>query len=175
MVSSPHTVRKILRTTAFALLLSGINAPLQARTIDNYSPEKPAPQTDLGTITGRVTGNVTAINGATVVLLHNNELVDRVTTDKDGYFRFTYVNPGRYDIKAAKDGHRANILYAVPVNQYKTTTADFYLPVISNPNTSHQAIAEIYTPPKVYVDEVMRADNEVMLKRHSIECQMPSK
>jgi len=59
-----------------------------------------------GSIVGRITYacNGTGIAGVTVNLTHNGSIVNSTTTDSNGNYTFTDVNPGDYYVKASKRG-----------------------------------------------------------------------
>jgi hypothetical protein len=88
----------------------------------------------VGGIEGKLMGNLEIVAGAEVVLMQKDKVIAKETTDENGYYRFLYVNPGHYDVKAVKPGYRTTIIVRVPVRGDETTPNSFYMPKYNDRN-----------------------------------------
>lgn len=122
-------------------------------------------QEGLGTITGRVMGSLVPVKQAQVVLMQRDDVVAATTSDEDGNFKFTYLDPGYYDIKTIKDGYRTRITLRVPVRADRTVSNDMYLPKYTTDNMRTTPIVAPYEYPKKYVADAMGEDWEVFLSK----------
>jgi hypothetical protein len=91
-----------------------------------------APENGLGGLTGKITGDLKAVSKVTIVLLRDEEIVDKTKTDEEGFYKFRYIEEGRYELKATKEGYRTCIVTKIPVAADKVTKLDFYQPKINN-------------------------------------------
>jgi hypothetical protein len=91
-----------------------------------------APENGLGGLTGKITGDLKAVSKVTILLVRKEEIVDKTETDEDGFYKFRYIEEGRYDLKATKDGYRTCIVTKIPIAADKVTKLDFYQPKINN-------------------------------------------
>lgn len=98
----------------------------------------------LGTIAGKLTGNLQPVAGAEVVVMQKDKLFDKTTTGEDGSYRFAYLRPGYYDVRATMPGYRISIIIKIPVAENKTTRNDFYLPKFNTENMPKAPLVEDY-------------------------------
>ncbi len=135
---------------SFICLLTIVLFPqgeLQARTVSNNNTPISSsiiPANGLGTISGRVTGDLLPIKGAKLQLLKNDEVVATTETDADGHYSFTYLEPGYYDLKGTKEGFRTAITNTIPSKEDQETKLDFYMPKFNNKNMNRYPIVESY-------------------------------
>ena len=101
-------------------------------------------ESGLGTISGRVTGDLLPLKGAKLLLLKNDEIVATTETDADGHYSFTYLEPGYYDLKGTKDGFRTAITNTIPSKEDQETKLDFYMPKFNNKNMNRYPIVESF-------------------------------
>jgi hypothetical protein len=71
-------------------------------------------------------------------------VVDEVISDEEGFYRFTLLAPGRYNMKGKKEGHRISITTEIPVAPDLITKVDFYMPKMDDDNRSKFPIVETY-------------------------------
>ncbi|MCD6010584.1 MAG: Carboxypeptidase regulatory-like domain [Flavipsychrobacter sp.] len=98
----------------------------------------------VGTVSGKLMGNLQPVAGAEVVILQKDKLFDQTTTDENGNYRFPYLRPGYYDVRATMPGYRTSIIIKIPVAENKTTKNDFYLPKYNNGNMPSYPLVEGY-------------------------------
>ena len=103
------------------------------------------PENGLGGITGKITGDLKPLGKVVVVLMQNNKVIDQTETDEDGFYKFRYIEEGRYEIKATKDGHRTCVVTRIPVAPDKVTKLDFYQPRINNEHMDSEPIVETFS------------------------------
>ncbi len=101
-------------------------------------------ESGLGTISGRVTGDLLPLKGAKILLLKNDEVVASTETDAEGHYSFTYLEPGYYDLKGTKEGFRTAITNTIPTKEDQETILDFYMPKFNNKNMNRYPIVESY-------------------------------
>jgi hypothetical protein len=104
-----------------------------------YSPFFFLPETESNTVTftmqgaGNLTGNVTNINSGELLedvmvsVFQDSELLYINKTDSQGRFRFNYIPPGTYMVKARGAGSKSVFQYNVEVTPEKTTWLDLRL------------------------------------------------
>lgn len=120
---------------------------LQARIIplgNRINTESLISTNGLGTISGRVTGDLLPIKGAKLQLLKNDEVIATTETDADGHYSFTFLEPGYYDLKGTKEGFRTAITNTIPSKEDQETKLDFYMPKFNNKNMNRYPIVESY-------------------------------
>lgn len=102
---------------------SSVTVTAGATTTSNFALTATAPTT--GTLQGTVTDATTsaAINGATVTIIGGAS----TTTNASGFYQFTNVTPGTYNITAAKAGYNTGTNTGVSVTAGNTTTSNFAL------------------------------------------------
>ncbi len=101
-------------------------------------------QNYLGGIKGRITGNLLPVEGAEVVLMRGNNVIDKTKTDENGMYSFPLENPDKYDVIASKPGFRTAMILGVPIREKLVTKNDFYLPVLNNTQCSTLPVKEYY-------------------------------
>ena len=72
-------------------------------------------------------GAMVPVIGADVVLLQSGKVVDKTTSDEDGYYSFNFLIPGEYNVEGSKKGFRTNIIKSVPAVDDEVTKNDLYL------------------------------------------------
>lgn len=102
------------------------------------------PENGVGSITGKLMGDIQPVSGAEVVLMDKDKIVDKTLTDEDGSYSFLYVRPGKYDVRATKTGHRTTIIIKVPVSEDIVTKNDFYFPKFNNAHMQANPIVDNY-------------------------------
>jgi hypothetical protein len=102
------------------------------------------PQNELGSISGKIMGDLQPVSGATILVTQKDKIIDQVVSDENGYYTIKYLTPGRFDIKASKDDYRTVIFTAVPVSEDHTIKNDFYLPRFNNAHMPRYPIVETY-------------------------------
>jgi len=118
--------------------------PLTQPGYTGYLFETAPNQNGLGVISGKVYGDLVPQKGAELTLLQNDVVIATTTTDEDGNFKFTYLNPGYYDLKGVKTGYRTAITNTIPVHANEETNNDFYIPKYNNNNMNRYPIVETY-------------------------------
>lgn len=101
-------------------------------------------QNGLGTISGKLMGGLQPVSGAEVILLEQENIIDKTTTDENGMYSFEYIRPGKYDLKASKPGHRLTIITHIPVSEDHITQNDIYLGQYNNPHMPKTPIVQSY-------------------------------
>ncbi len=98
----------------------------------------------VGNISGKLTGNLQPVAGAEVVVMQKDKLFDKTITDENGGYRFAYLRPGYYDVRATMPGYRTSIIVKIPVAENKTTRNNFYLPKFNTENMPKAPLIEDY-------------------------------
>jgi len=98
-------------------------------------------------------GNLFPVSGAVVVLMRNEKLIDRTTTDEDGRFIFRYTDPGNYNIIASKESYHTSVITDIPVTADHTTRNDFYLPKFNSRQVPADAVSEPYSVNRKFMKE----------------------
>ncbi len=101
-------------------------------------------QSYLGSIKGRLMGNLLPAEGAEVVLMRGDRVIDKARTDENGMYSFPLENPGRYDVIASKPGYRTAKIKGVPIREKIVTKNDFYLPALTNNNVPQYPAVQYY-------------------------------
>jgi len=84
--------------------------------------------TNVGSITGTVEdSNGTKLEGVVITVTSGGTTVGTAVTDTAGRYTVSGLTPGKYDIKAHKDGYEDSIQYSVSVSAGNTTTVNFVL------------------------------------------------
>lgn len=102
------------------------------------------PENGLGTISGKLMGDLRPVAAAEVVLMQKDKVVDKTKTDEYGNYNFPYVRPGDYDVKATKTGYRTSIIIKIPVSEDHITKNDFYLPKFNNEHMLSNPLVDDY-------------------------------
>ena len=110
-------------------------------------------QNELGGISGRIMGNLLPVDGAIIVLMRNNKLIDRTITDEDGQFIFRYTDTGQYDITASKEGFITGIITRIPVTPNHITRNDLYLPKYHKEQMPGDVVSEPYSYNRKFMRE----------------------
>ena len=101
-------------------------------------------QDGVGSVSGKLMGNLEPVAGAEVVIMQKDKLYDKAVTDEDGNYRFPYLRPGHYDVRATMTGYRTTIITKVPVSEDHTTKNDFYLGKYNNAHMPSYPLKEDY-------------------------------
>ncbi len=109
-----------------------------------FAPNYWYPENGLGGITGKITGDLKGLKSVTVVLMQKDVVVDQTETDEDGFYKFRYLEEGRYDIKAVKEGFITCMVTKIPVAPDRVTKLDFYQPLINNKHMPLSPVVETY-------------------------------
>ena len=109
-----------------------------------FVPNVCCPENGLGGITGKITGDLKGLKNVTVVLMQKDKIVDQTETDEEGFYKFRYLEEGKYDLKALKDGFITCMVTEIPVAPDKVTKLDFYQPLINNNHMPVSPIVESY-------------------------------
>ena len=110
-------------------------------------------------------GAMLPVEGVQVTLLRDGEIIDKLTTDKDGRYTFKTVDAGHYSIKAYKEGYRTHIITNVPVRERYSTTSDIYLPKFNNSHMDTDPLVERYVYKKAYVRDIQCEDHRVNMQK----------
>lgn len=132
------------------------------RAPELYESKVTQTSNQLGELYGTISGQVVPLVGATVSLMLNEEVIDRVLTDASGGYRFKHVNPGCYYVKVSKEGYRTRIIKEVPVKNYRIAKADCYLPKLTNRNMDKYTIIQNYEPEPLFINTQMKVDDRVL-------------
>jgi hypothetical protein len=111
----------------------------EKNTLDYYQP-----QNGLGGISGKVMGDLKPVAGVTLMVMQNDKLMDKTTSDENGYFTFKYLAPGHYDLKATNNDYRTTIITGIPVSADYIIKNDFYLPRFNNAHMPRTPAVETY-------------------------------
>lgn len=108
---------------------NGVSVTSGNTTTQNFALTASGPTT--GTLQGTVTDASTsaAINGATVAIVGGAS----TTTNSSGFYQFTNVTPGTYNVTAAKTGYNTGTNSGVSVTAGNTTTSNFALTQVTGP------------------------------------------
>src|SRR5438876_3938281 len=120
-------------------------------------------QDEPGSIYGKIMGDLKQADGVEIILLHEDEIIDKTITDENGKYSFPYLIAGHYDVKAAKPGYRTTIITRTPVSAAHDTRNDIYLAKFNNDNMPKEPVVENFYD---NLNRYMRYNRSMTSKKH---------
>lgn len=110
---------------------------------------------NVGTLKGKITDSVTTlpISGATVNIIRGSIIVNSTTTDSNGNYTFTNLEPSTYTVTAQATGYN-NGKTSAKVQVGQTTTANLALKALPAPGTISGNVTDLITTVPIQNAEV---------------------